>query len=104
MKRAGLLSVATAALVFLVVSGPAAADQNVLGTCPDGYTPTPAVLAPDEDKNGDGVICVKAVDGHVNTKDDPNGTKYECNGFPTPPAECAGVDSLLIRDDVPQAA
>jgi hypothetical protein len=95
------LSAVATAFTVLALAGPSAADQNEFGTCPDGYTPTPALFVPpDEDKNGDGVICVKTVDDHQNIKDDPNGKKYDCNGFPTPPPECAGADSLLIRDDL----
>jgi hypothetical protein len=95
----GLFAVASS-FVVLVVAGPSAADENLLGTCPDGYTPAPFLLAPDEDKDGNGVVCFKAVDDHENIKDDPNGKKYACNGFPTPPPECTGADSLLIRDDL----
>jgi hypothetical protein len=96
--RFALSAVATS-LVLLVMAPPSAADENAFGTCPDGYTPVPFVFAPDEDRNGNGVVCVKPVDAHVNTKDDPNGKKYACNGFPVPPPECADAEELLILDD-----
>jgi hypothetical protein len=97
---ASALAAVSAALVMLVLAGPTAADTNQFGTCPDGYTPTPFVVRPDDDKNGNGVVCIKAVDEHINGKDDPNGKKYACNGFPTPPPECAGAEFVFLRDDL----
>jgi hypothetical protein len=91
------LAAVVASLVVLVVAAPSAADENAFGTCPDGYTPTPFFVSPEDDKNGNGVVCVKFVDKHENIKDDPNGTKYECNGFPTRPPEC--VEEVLVLDD-----
>jgi hypothetical protein len=100
MKAALPALAAFSGSLALVFAAPSAADENAFGTCPDGYTPTPAVLLPEDDKNGNGVLCVKFVDAHLNANDDPNGKKYECNGFPKPPSECAGEGDLFVRDDV----
>jgi hypothetical protein len=95
-------TVATIALAMLVPAAPSGADENAFGTCPDGYTPTPLLVAPEEDRNGNGVICVKFVGSHDNTHDDPNGKKYACNGFPTPPPECVSDPngSFYVLDDI----
>jgi hypothetical protein len=86
---------------MLVPAAPSSADSNVLGTCPDGYTPTLFISAPDEDRNMNGVICVKFVGSHDNTHDDPKGKKYKCNGV-APPQECQqdpeGV--FYVLDDI----
>ena len=97
---ASTLSAVAASLVLLVLAGTSAADTNNFGTCPDGYTPTPFLFSPGDDKNGNGVLCVKFVDEHFNVNDDPNGKKYACNGFPTPPPECVGPGFVLVRDDL----
>jgi hypothetical protein len=95
-----ILSAAAASLTLLVSPTPSGADEDVFGRCPDGYLAAPFLIAPGEDKNGNGVVCVKAVDSHINAKDDPNGTKYRCNGFPVPPPECANAEFVFIQDDV----
>jgi hypothetical protein len=101
MKTAiATLSVLGASLALLVFAGPSAADENMFGTCPDGYTPAPFLVSPGDDKNGNGVLCVKFVDEHDNVKDDPNGKKYACNGFPTLPSQCVGAGFLFVRDDL----
>ena len=89
MKKAHrILPVALIALGILVpATASNADDENPFGECPDRYTVTPFPL-PQEDRNGNGVVCVKFVNSHANVKDDPEGTRYECNGFPTPPPEC----------------
>ncbi len=101
MKKASfILPAAAVSLILLVSPAPSAADENIFGRCPDGYTPVPFIAAPEDDRNNNGVVCIKPVDKHVNIKDDPNGTKYRCNGFPTPPPQCIDAESVLIRDDL----
>jgi hypothetical protein len=97
-------SIATVALAMLIPAAPSGADSNIWGTCPDGYEPTPALAGPNEDRNGNGVICVKFVGSHENVHDDPNGTRYACNGFPTPPPECISDPdgSVFVGDDIVQ--
>jgi hypothetical protein len=95
-----ILPAALVAAAVLVPASPSAADSNAFGTCPDGYTPTPFVLSPGEDRNGNGVVCVKPSPNGMNTHDDPNGKPYACNGFPSPPPECANVTAVLIGDDI----
>ena len=96
------LAIAALAIVMLVPAGSSSADENEFGRCPDGYTPTPFIVGPSEDRNGNGVICVKFVGSHDNTNDDPNGKKYACNGFPTPPPECVQDPdgSYYVLDDI----
>jgi hypothetical protein len=86
----------------VLVPSSSPADENIFGTCPDGYTPTPLIAAPEEDRNNNGVICVKFVGSHDNTHDDPKGKKYRCNGFPTPPLECFSDPdgSYFVVDDI----
>ena len=95
-----LLPTALVALAIFVPAGPAGADTNSFGRCPDGYTPTPFVLAQEEDDNGNGVVCIKFVDMHMNTHDDPEGQPYQCNGFPTAPPGCSPGNIALILDDL----
>ena len=95
-----ILPAAAASLTLLISPASSAADENLWGRCPDGYTPVPFLAAPDDDKNGNGVVCIKPVGSHDNIKDDPNGKKYRCNGFPTPPPQCINAESVLIRDDL----
>ncbi|HEX8065860.1 MAG TPA: hypothetical protein VF520_04980 [Thermoleophilaceae bacterium] len=97
MRKAYL--VLPAALIALAIVGPAApssADENVFGRCPDSYTPMPFLAAPTEDRNGNGVVCVKPYPQGVITHDDPNGQPYRCNGI-VPPPECieAATDDIL---------
>ncbi|HEX8646913.1 MAG TPA: hypothetical protein VF715_08410 [Thermoleophilaceae bacterium] len=96
------LPVALVTAGILIPSASSTADTNMWGTCPDGYTPTPLVGRPDDDRNGNGVICVKFVGSHENIQDDPNGTRYRCNGFPTPPPECVSDPdgSFYVLDDI----
>jgi hypothetical protein len=79
MKKALLvLPVILAAIAFAPTAAPA--DENAFGRCPDHYTPTPAFFS-GEDRNGNGVICVKTKpNGDPILHDDPNGVPYECNG------------------------
>jgi hypothetical protein len=97
-----LLPAALTSLAILIPVAPSSADENMFGRCPDHYTPTPSLLAQEEDNNNNGVICVKPGPNGVITHDDPNGRPYECNGFPTPPPPCGiSTDNLLIGDDLP---
>lgn len=81
MRKAWLaLPIVACAVAFVGPAASSSADENVFGKCPDGYTATPVLFSTTEDKNGNGVVCVKLVAGHVNDKDDPNGKPYECNG------------------------
>jgi hypothetical protein len=103
LKKARLiLPVLLVAGAVIIPSGSSTADSNVFGTCPDGYTPTPFLAGPEQDRNGNGVVCVKFVGSHENTHDDPNGQKYQCNGFPTVPAECVTdpLGAFFIGDDI----
>ena len=66
----GIVVVLAAPAAAGVTSAPASADGFV---CPDKYEPAPAIVAPGQDTNENGIICVKttqASNGHVNTKDD----------------------------------
>jgi hypothetical protein len=96
------LAIAALAVALLIPTGSSLAEENALGECPDGYTPTPWLAAPQEDRNDNGVICVKFVGSHENTHDDPNGQRYRCNGFPTPPPECVQDPdgSFFVLDDI----
>lgn len=81
MKKLFLaLPVAAVALALTGPAAPSGADENALGRCPDGYTPVLFLFSTAEDRNGNGVVCVKPKTGHVNDKDDPNGQPYACNG------------------------
>src|SRR3712207_7586784 len=60
------------------------------------YQPT-VFPSPDDDRNANGVVCVKFVGSHVNAIDDPNGKKYRCNGFPTPPRSEEHTSELQSR-------
>jgi hypothetical protein len=94
-----ILPAALVAAAIFVPASPSSADSNALGTCPDGYTPSPFFLgAPGEDRNGNGVVCMKPSNGQ--THDDPNGKPYACNGFPMPPPECANAATVFIGDDI----
>ncbi len=95
------------AVVGLIAAVPSSsnADENLFGRCPDGYTPTPFVIGPDEDRNGNGVICVKPYPNGVITHDDPNGQPYRCNGLdPLEVMECQAASeedgNALIVDDI----
>ena len=101
MKNAyRILPVAAIALAVLFPTSASNADENPFGTCPDGYAPT-AFPLPDDDRNGNGIVCVKFVNSHANVKDDPSGTRYSCNGFPTPPPQCIGdpEGTFYVVDD-----
>ena len=103
LKKARLLlPVALVAGAVMIPTGSSTADSNAFGTCPDGYTPTPFLAGPEQDRNNNGVVCVKFVDSHLNVHDDPNGQKYRCNGFPTVPQECVNdpEGSFFIGDDI----
>jgi hypothetical protein len=101
MKKALLvLPVIAAAIAFGGPVSSSGADENALGRCPDHYTPVPAFVVT-EDRNENGVICVKFVGSHENTHDDPKGKKYRCNGV-APPAECQSdpEGSFFVLDDI----
>jgi hypothetical protein len=54
---------------------------DVVGTCPDGFLPSPAPMpGSSPDRNGNGVVCTKAF----------------CPGNPA--AECRGVKIIIIDD------
>jgi hypothetical protein len=99
-KACRILPVALVALGILVPTTASHADEDQFGECPDGYHPTVFPL-PQDDRNENGVVCVKFVNSHANVKDDPSGTRYRCNGFPTPPPECSGdpEGSIYVVDD-----
>jgi hypothetical protein len=101
VKKARLtLPVALVALGILVPTTASNADESTFGECPDGYR-IAAFPLPQEDRNENGVVCVKFVNSHANVKDDPNGQRYQCNGFPTPPPECSGdpEGAFYVLDD-----
>lgn len=102
IRIALLASIATVVVLMLIPATPSGADENPIGRCPDGYKPTPFLAHPENDTNGNGVVCVKFVGSHENIKDDPNGKKYACNGFPTPPPQCIGNPNgaFYVLDDV----
>ena len=93
-------SIATLA-VMLVPAAPGSADSNIWGECPDGYVPLAGGIGLEEDRNGNGVVCVKFAGSHAIVKDDPSGQRYRCNGFPTPPPECISNPdgSVFVADD-----
>ena len=95
-----ILPAALVAAAIFVPASPSTADEDVFGNrCPDGYMPMSSGLAQNEDRNGNGVVCVKPTNGQIH--DDPNGQPYACNGFPTTPPECpSAADTLLIGDDI----
>ena len=66
MRRKVLLAALLAAVVtVLVISGTAVAGQPI-GGCQPSYSLVKAKVAPAVDKNGDGWICEKAVQGGAN--------------------------------------
>ena len=66
MRHKVLLAALLAAVVaVLAISGTAVAGQST-GGCPAGYSLVKAKVAPAVDKNGDGWICEKAVQGGAN--------------------------------------
>jgi hypothetical protein len=70
MRRGLLLgALLTALVVVLAISGTAAAGQPI-GGCNPGYSLVKAKVAPQVDKNGDGWICEKAVQGGANGYND----------------------------------
>ena len=88
-----------AVLVSLAVAlpiGQSSAEENELGRCPDGYTPVPFLVAPFEDRNGNGVVCAKPYPQGTIVHDDPNGQPYQCNGLPTPPQCIEAVTDDLV--------
>lgn len=92
-------SVATLAVAMLVPAAPSGADENIWGECPDGYVPVAGIFV-DEDRNGNGVVCVKLAGTNAIIHDDPSGQRYRCNGFPVPPAECiADPDGPVFAAD-----
>lgn len=101
LKKARFILPAVAVAAVIAVPSGSSAEDGIPGECPDGYTPMPVFLAPDEDRNGNGVVCTKFVGSHQNTHDDPNGQRYRCNGFPTPPPQCITDPdgSFFILDD-----
>jgi hypothetical protein len=81
MKKAWLaLPVVAVALAIVGPAAPSSADTNVFGRCPDSYQAVPLGFANAEDRNGNGIVCVKFVANHINQHDDPNGQPYQCNG------------------------
>ena len=90
--------------LIAVLPGASSADENALGKCPDGYQPSPFVAAPEEDRNNNGVVCVKPYPNGVLVHDDPNGKPYRCNSLTTP-VGCIATSNLsdanaLIQDDI----
>jgi hypothetical protein len=70
MRNVVMLGALLAALVTaLVLSATAGAGQPI-GGCPPGYSLIKAKVAPAVDKNGDGYICEKAVQGGANGYND----------------------------------
>lgn len=66
MRLKVLLAALLAAMVaVLVISGTAVAGQPI-GGCQPSYSLVKAKVAPAVDKNGDGWICEKAVQGGAN--------------------------------------
>jgi hypothetical protein len=66
MRRRLLLGASlTAVVAILAISGTAVAGQPI-GGCQPGYSLVKAKVAPAADKNGDGWICEKAVQGGAN--------------------------------------
>ncbi|MGZ4407958.1 MAG: hypothetical protein ACXVY6_04075 [Gaiellaceae bacterium] len=66
MRRRLLLgALLTAMVAVFAISGTAVAGQPI-GGCPPGYSLIKAKIAPAVDKNGDGWICEKAVQGGAN--------------------------------------
>jgi hypothetical protein len=59
----------TAVVAVLAISGTAGAGQPI-GGCPPSYSLIKAKVAPAVDKNGDGWICEKAVQGGANGYND----------------------------------
>ena len=59
----------TALVAVLAISGTASAGQPI-GGCNPGYSLVKAKVAPAADKNGDGWICEKAVQGGANGYND----------------------------------
>lgn len=103
LKKARLILPATlVAAAVMIPTGSSTADTNQFGTCPDGYTPTPFLAGPEQDRNGNGVVCVKFHPTGSTVHDDPNGQRYQCNGFPTVPQECTTdpTGSFTILDDI----
>jgi hypothetical protein len=99
MKKAWLaLPVVAVALALVGPAAPSSADTNAFGRCPDHYTPTPFLFSSTEDRNGNGVVCVKQEpNGNVNSHDDPNGQPYQCNGTGALDPNCS-VTSVV--DDI----
>ena len=82
MKKLFLaLPIAAVALALTGPAAPSGADENELGRCPDGYVPVLFLFSTAEDRNGNGVVCVKPrPNGTIIEHDDPNGQPYACNG------------------------
>ena len=100
-----ILPVIAVAGLIAAIPGSSIADQNPLGRCPDGYQPTLFTAAPDEDRNGNGVICVRSYPNGVKDKDDPNGKPYRCNNLnPAQVIMCQESTleeaNALIQDDI----
>ncbi|HEX8066112.1 MAG TPA: hypothetical protein VF520_06260 [Thermoleophilaceae bacterium] len=96
MKRYLVLPVSAAALALAASAAPAQADDTLLARCPDGYAPLVFLVATEEDRNGNGIVCAKATPGgNTIVHDDPNGQPYRCNGI-VPPPDCVEdvVDDL----------
>ena len=53
-----------AALAGVALITPARATTQT-STCPDGFFLVPAVYSPNQDKNGNGLICRKIEDGTI---------------------------------------
>lgn len=102
-KARVMLPVAAVIGIIAAVPGSSNADENIFGKCPDSYTPTPLVAGPEEDRNNNGVVCVKPYPNGIKVHDDPNGKPYRCNGL-TPPSGCVPSTlenaNALIRDDI----
>ena len=81
MRKARVaLPIVACAIAFAGPTASSSADENVFGVCPDGYQATPALFSQAEDRNGNGIVCVKTRNGKVIDKDDPNGAPFDCNG------------------------
>jgi hypothetical protein len=69
-----LAALVAAMVAFLVIGGTAAAGQPI-GGCNPGFSLVKAKVAPAADKNGDGWICEKAVQGGANGYNDIDNNK-----------------------------
>ncbi len=103
-KARALLPVIAVIAVIGAVPGSSSADENPFGRCPDGYAPV-AFIAPDQDRNGNGIVCVKPSPNGILLHDDPSGRPYRCNGInPVEVALCEATTfddaNALVQDDI----